>query len=439
MQLALQHHFASLAGSDNPYILGYTVAAKPFAPTNFSPEFDPTDATFATSYNAANPSLSTLNFLLEANGMPVPGGSTQPNQRWVETTDADGRFCISKMRLFDSWLWMQLWNVAFEEITPGSYDDPAMIKKERSDHFEPKLNPTPEGGIPWSLTQTVTYKWTWDSGLDCAGIGVDGNFTQDEASNLTLSLSNPSADTARVGMDGYYYVKRNVSYQCIFDGSMWWSVRQAYKGAITFAGGTNGAVGMATIVTPDPVQSDHGGTGTYQLDENWGQNAENRQKSITLWGNAISSLLGHLQSVLDNLKSRASCSQPAMSFSSRTRSSTRPATCCWTSPTRTRKEACLDYHHSAPRRCAGRKGNPGHGRRGADEEPHRGHSGLRPAAHGRLPGCGGDAAVVHHRRRRCLLSDPARSRQPHGLGAGQPQRRDRGRPQGRVLRCLPGS
>lgn len=101
----LQHYFSSLKGTDQPYILGYSVEAKadPGTPPAL---FDPTGTTFSTFKDPTSPGLNALNFLSMMQGAPFP---TSPhaglfNTNWVESGTYDGRMVVAAARFREDYL-----------------------------------------------------------------------------------------------------------------------------------------------------------------------------------------------------------------------------------------------------------------------------------------------------------------------------------------------
>jgi hypothetical protein len=95
-QLAIENYFTGLAGSKNPYILGYT-AATSNSPGGTPALFDPTGATFSTFRDAAAAGDNTLNFLLMTAGHAIP--AVPPNGALsaspISSHDYDGAMVIS--------------------------------------------------------------------------------------------------------------------------------------------------------------------------------------------------------------------------------------------------------------------------------------------------------------------------------------------------------
>jgi len=88
-----------LQGSDNPFILGYTVTNKPSTDsTAIKPTFEPTGTNYSAYPEPAYPSRSTLNYLLMTQDRLVPVGPGYGifNHNWVNTDDIQGTFVISQ-------------------------------------------------------------------------------------------------------------------------------------------------------------------------------------------------------------------------------------------------------------------------------------------------------------------------------------------------------
>jgi hypothetical protein len=87
-----------LKGSDNPFILGYTVTNKPPANPNApKPTFEPTGTNYSTYPEPSNPAISTLNYLLMTQNRPVLGrGYGIFTHNWVNTDTVQGSFVISQ-------------------------------------------------------------------------------------------------------------------------------------------------------------------------------------------------------------------------------------------------------------------------------------------------------------------------------------------------------
>jgi len=86
-----------LQGSDNPFILGYTVTNKPTASTAPKSPFEPTGTNYSTYPEPDHASRSTLNYLLMTQGQPVPStGYGIFKHNWVNADDVQGSFVISQ-------------------------------------------------------------------------------------------------------------------------------------------------------------------------------------------------------------------------------------------------------------------------------------------------------------------------------------------------------
>jgi hypothetical protein len=82
-------------GSENPYILGYSVVNK--RPDPVEPTWKPTGVTYSVYTDAAHLSRSSLNYLLETAGKPVPGsGAGIFNHNWVNSDEVQGSFVFSQ-------------------------------------------------------------------------------------------------------------------------------------------------------------------------------------------------------------------------------------------------------------------------------------------------------------------------------------------------------
>ena len=111
LQLTLQNYFKSLEGSDNPYILGYSIEEKRANnSSNIPPTFIPTGCTFSTFYDSRETKndekeLSTLNFLLVTDNKKLPTSDRSGifDKTWMQpTNNAEGCFVIGE--IFINWL-----------------------------------------------------------------------------------------------------------------------------------------------------------------------------------------------------------------------------------------------------------------------------------------------------------------------------------------------
>lgn len=95
LQPAIADHFKNLAGTKNPYILGYAVKT-PFV-QNTNALFKPTDCYVSTSYNE-KVSLSAFNFLMMIDDNPIKNWQSSGilNQSLITSTasEVDGAFAI---------------------------------------------------------------------------------------------------------------------------------------------------------------------------------------------------------------------------------------------------------------------------------------------------------------------------------------------------------
>ncbi|MCY1020140.1 hypothetical protein [Pyxidicoccus sp. MSG2] len=93
---ALELYFKSFKNTENPYILGYSIERKNAAegpPALFAPS----GTTFSCFQDAAQPGLSSLNFLLMTRGQPFP---VDPRagvfpRNWVTSGEYDGRMVVA--------------------------------------------------------------------------------------------------------------------------------------------------------------------------------------------------------------------------------------------------------------------------------------------------------------------------------------------------------
>ncbi|MCU0468442.1 MAG: hypothetical protein MUF58_07560 [Arcicella sp.] len=150
-QMMLQDYFISLEGTDNPYILGYSVNAKnPSQDTaNFPiPTFVPTGATFSTLVDNSQPNgaLNALNFLVMTDNHPMPQDVNAVNfkSNWIKNTNCDGTFVIAEKIFWNQWL-LPMIEAALTPVTPTDYNC-----------LQAATTPTSSG---WQLNREYTKAW----------------------------------------------------------------------------------------------------------------------------------------------------------------------------------------------------------------------------------------------------------------------------------------
>jgi hypothetical protein len=148
-QLMLQDYFISLEGTDNPYILGYSVNAKnPNQNTaNFPiPTFVPTGATFSTQVDNSQPNgaLNALNFLVMTDNHAMPQSAGTFKSNWIKNTDCDGTFVIAEKIFWNQWL-LPMIEAALTPVTPTDYNC-----------LQAATTPTSSG---WQLNREYTKAW----------------------------------------------------------------------------------------------------------------------------------------------------------------------------------------------------------------------------------------------------------------------------------------
>ena len=135
---ALAVHFKTLAGSDNPYVLGYSVerrrdAADPPA------LFAPTSATFST-FRDADDGRSALNFLLMLGGATAPSSPLAGlfHDNWIASPDYDGRMVIAAERFRERYILGQLLPAITESIRHHA-DSPGFVAVTSREDIRAKL------------------------------------------------------------------------------------------------------------------------------------------------------------------------------------------------------------------------------------------------------------------------------------------------------------
>jgi hypothetical protein len=305
LQTALENHFSALAGTDNPYILGYTTPAKQAGNGSLPATQDPTGATFSTTYNPADPTLSTLNFLLMTGGKALPASAAPSAQLWVASAGTYGRFCISRAGFFDGWLLRQLQAALSTPIHPRHYSDSDMTNRKENPSNPPprqKLGPS----LGWDLAYSNIYTWTWPNGVNLEfNTHGDGNFTENDNRGMSLVIANPSPDTAQVSIiNGSSSRKRNMDFRDVWDQCFWVTVSQAYTGAVTFSGGTDGALGMESKIKGQDIITEPGYCTGSGLNAALQENVTFNNDEASGVTSRLAQELGALQAGVDGVRSR---------------------------------------------------------------------------------------------------------------------------------------
>lgn len=184
LQMLLRDYFTGLKGTNNPYILGYTVTANNALNDNtIPPTFNPTGCNFSVSYNATNPDeTSTLNFLIKTDGAAIPsqpGDGIFPTP-WVNSTSNDGAFIVGEDIFMEKWLLPKLVQSLQESVGGGT------------------LSQTDTG---WKLTYSA----------DMTGIpDITGNSGKGtESYEVDITVSNDTNGIAKINLTGNYssYIK----------------------------------------------------------------------------------------------------------------------------------------------------------------------------------------------------------------------------------------
>jgi len=228
----LNAYIRNLKGTDNPYILGYSVATKdPSKTANIMPIFRPTYCTYSThKYQAAqpNPGIDTLNYLLMTDKHSAP---TNPqagifNINWVESEDVYGSMAVSRALFERNYVEaLVLQNIKQSLGVPSNFS---------------------RSGDVWALKYEDVHKETYpkaDSGIK----DIYGEYTNKVEFNASVMRGTSPSIT----VNGRFFRRSYVYEDWGFLGrtEAWANITLDWRVIIRFSAGSDGRINTSIEVT----------------------------------------------------------------------------------------------------------------------------------------------------------------------------------------------
>ncbi|KAA5547820.1 hypothetical protein [Adhaeribacter rhizoryzae] len=279
-------------GTDNPFILGYSVTAKQTS-DDVKAVLNPTGANFSTHgyeypgnlNDSSKDGLSTFNFLMVTGNRNILGDPTLMradsgsfHKNLVESNDIDGKAIIAKEVFFEKYLW-DLVVKPFQDkvLTLGDYAHARDDARNGQSDFTEEINDKThtflpdDDGLGWHYGDHVKLSWKEKGGETYhhqreseqnlqfkvrVGTAPDPRPEMMGAPRLTLTITG-SVYRYEWDQVDQYFGKLGDSYL----GKGWASAAIAYTITIQFVAGTDGKISIFhTSLQSDPVTtSDTGG------------------------------------------------------------------------------------------------------------------------------------------------------------------------------------
>ena len=224
-QAAIGNYFASLKGTNNPYVLGYNVVQHVGLPAGQA-TFTPTSATFSTFDDPKNEGLNALNFLLMTGGGVLP---TDPNagifkQNWVTQVTYDGKFVIGKSLFVDRWL------------VPAISQALGMDLKETNDKG-------------WVFSRHTETKENREARLVSARITINDN------RDATLVINHAQTDKIQIDLSGslFYSWRIDITFLNLIPEWMSETATINWTATIILSTGSDGQVDVAVTQNIPPA------------------------------------------------------------------------------------------------------------------------------------------------------------------------------------------
>jgi hypothetical protein len=196
LRAVVQSVIETLRGSNNPFILGYTATNKKVPPANAM--FIPTGSSYSIYAEGSDPGRSSLNFLSETKGRPVPSDAKSGlfDANWLNSDQVQGAYVIAQRLVMELLVPPVAKLFGFQpQDFKQSGNDVAASKSDKST----TITFTPIAGKPkYSCQIRVGFRVdAHDDAGSSVGYadvemfwGADFVFGFDSANNLTLNVEN---------------------------------------------------------------------------------------------------------------------------------------------------------------------------------------------------------------------------------------------------------
>jgi hypothetical protein len=193
-QQAIGNYFTSLKGTNNPYILGYSIDQHDGVAVGQA-TFTPTGSTFSAFDDSRSEDLNALNFLIMTGGAPLPDDASAGifKQNWVTQGTFDGAFVIAKSLFVDRWL------------VPAISQALGVNLTQTTDHC-------------WVFSRHTEKKYVIDNGVNCISslTPVNANITENDNRDATLVINRAATDKIQVNLTGTLQLIYKNEFTCIF-------------------------------------------------------------------------------------------------------------------------------------------------------------------------------------------------------------------------------
>jgi hypothetical protein len=273
-QQAIGNYFTSLKGTNNPYILGYSVDQHGGLPAGKA-TFSPTGSTFSTFDDPKAEDLNALNFLLMTQGAAFPSDANAGlfRQNWVTQGSYDGKFVIAKSLFVDRWL------------------VPAIKQALGVD-----LKETTDSG--WVFSRHTETKHTEPNSVTCMSklTMVDGHVTINDNRDSTLTINRAATDKIEIKLTGTFQYTYKNEFTCVLYEWMSETATVNWTATIDISTGNDGQIAAAVTFDLPPA--------TKTTDGNWlgkGDIGLIPDNQITL-NNIGSGFEGQMKTIVSNFR-----------------------------------------------------------------------------------------------------------------------------------------
>lgn len=199
LRAVVQSVIETLRGSNNPFILGYTATNKKVPPKNAM--FVPTGSSYSIYAEGSDPGRSSLNFLSETEGRPVPSDAKSGlfDSNWLNSDQVQGAYVIAQRLVMKVLVppVAQLFGFQPQDFKQSGNDVTA--SKSGKSHKSKTITFTPVAGQPKYSCQ-IRVAFQVDAHDDLGSYvgyadvemfwNADFVFGFDAANNLTLGIEN---------------------------------------------------------------------------------------------------------------------------------------------------------------------------------------------------------------------------------------------------------
>jgi hypothetical protein len=224
-QNMLQTYFATLRGTDNPYVLGYAIHP---TPSTSAATFIPTGSTFSTYDDPKSEGMNALNFLLMTQHADLPSDPKAGlfDFNWVTSRDYDGRFVIASRMFWDRWFLPILRDALW-------------------------LGDAASAAQGWTFSRHTEDKRTEVDAVNCisALTKVDNHVTMTNDRSAVVSFKNAGPSSVEIALSGRLQMTYRADFQCILPEWMSETATIDWTGKVVLTAGRDGQVSMALTVT----------------------------------------------------------------------------------------------------------------------------------------------------------------------------------------------